>query len=759
MSEMNLKLNILDFVNPEKPVKMFFSVKKGIFAIKSINLIPSEVKQHGAFKKRITKLDGDNYLFTCFDVYLKDSIPVEIDFNNPNNEDFVKAYYRWKLLRYFRQPQFNEIIISTDGITNDIQLWIKDKSATEEKVTYQGRTIMIKQFDRFTLKVRYDRSKNHPFLQVAYSSTSKLLGYSLADIFSVIERMDDPFTGTGSTDSYITPAHINRIMTCKTEILEDGKKNHYEKRIEKYTTLQKKNIDFDYSTSYPVLGKELKHFFHLDRQPPTRNTDSKYESYFRKITEFKEQYLQGDVLREVFHQLSKEFVSVNPAQLGKVDESKRMLIFGKGHKDIRQQSGINNGPYKRVPYTNVQLIFIFHSSNKDTAREVLKIFTEMKKIQYANPLSHYMGTLPISSAPKGLHIEFSDAKNPIPEIKAKLQDVIYRNLDSDVKYVGIYLSPINKYSSGDEEKVCYYKIKETFLNIGIPTQCMEATKIDYIINRGDNGLVYALQNMFVAICAKLGGAPWILAEPKRNELIIGVGAFKSDNTQFIGTTFSFDNTGLFNSYQYFQKNQLEELIGAIQLAIIKYASVNDRPNRLIIHYYKPMSLKEEFKPIEQMLNSLGLGIPIYVVTINKTEADDMVLFDLNSTYTDYKKQTQMSYMPYSGTYVYLGKNRQGGSTFILCNNTRYENGSFKSTDGFPFPVKLNISCPNMEGEMETPVINDLIGQVYQFSRIYYKSVKQQGLPVTIQYPSMIAEIMPYFDEKVVNVSNESLWFL
>ena len=148
-----------------------------------------------------------------------------------------------------------------------------------------------------------------------------------------------------------------------------------------------------------------------------------------------------------------------------------------------------------------------------------------------------------------------------------------------------------------------------------------------------------------------------------------------------------------------------------------------------------------------------------MVTINKTEADDMVLFDLNSTYTDYKKQTKMSYMPYSGTYVYLGKNRQGGSTFILCNNTRYENGFFKSTDGFPFPVKLNISCPNMEGGMETPVINELIGQVYQFSRIYYKSVKQQGLHVTIHYPSMIAEIMPYFDEKVVNVSNESLWFL
>ena len=80
---------------------------------------------------------------------------------------------------------------------------------------------------------------------------------------------------------------------------------------------------------------------------------------------------------------------------------------------------------------------------------------------------------------------------------------------------------------------------------------MEVNKIANIIKKGNNGLVYALQNMNVAICAKLGGTPWLLAEPKKNELIIGIGAFKSDNTQYIGAAFSFDNTGSFNSYQYF----------------------------------------------------------------------------------------------------------------------------------------------------------------------------------------------------------------
>lgn len=759
MLETDYKLNELDFTYPENPTKMYFSKYKGYFQIKSISLIPNEVKQHSSLKKRLSKLAVGEYLYTFYDVEKEETVPVEIDFHNPDNEDFVKSYYRWKLLRYFQQPKFDDVIISTDGITNDVQLWIRDESAVVETVNYQGKPIKIKQYDRFTLKVRYDRLNRRPYLLVAYSATAKLLGYSLKDIFSVAADIEDPFAGTGSFDSSISSAHINRILTCKTKTLEDGSMHHYGKRIEKYATLQKKNIDFDYSTSYPVLGKELKRFFHMDRQPPARNTDSKYESYYRKITAFNERYLQDDDLRNIFHHLSKDFVSVHPTQIGKVDENKRKLAFGQGKIDIRQQIGINYGPSRKVPYTNVQLIFIYHDDNVTTARGMLKAFMAQNEFKDAKPMSHYTGNLEIKFAPKNLHIAFTNPNNPIPEITARLQDQHYRNLDSDIKYVGIYLSPISKYSSGESEKICYYKIKEAFLNIGIPTQCMEVNKIANIIKKGNNGLVYALQNMNVAICAKLGGTPWLLAEPKKNELIIGIGAFKSDNTQYIGAAFSFDNTGSFNSYQYFQKKQISELNGAIQLAIINYASVNNHPDRLIIHYYKPMSMKEEFKPIEQMLSMLDLDIPVYVVTINKTEADDTVLFDLNSTYTDYTRTTKMSYMPYSGTFINLGKNRQGGNTFILCNNTRYENTSFRSTDGFPFPVKINISCPNKKGEIETAVISELIGQVYQFSRIYYKSVKQQGLPVTIQYPSMIAEIMPHFDEAVVNVSNESLWFL
>lgn len=160
-----------------------------------------------------------------------------------------------------------------------------------------------------------------------------------------------------------------------------------------------------------------------------------------------------------------------------------------------------------------------------------------------------------------------------------------------------------------------------------------------------------------------------------------------------------------------------------------------------------MSLVNEYPHIENALNNLGLeSIPVYVVTINKTESEDYVLFD----------GANKDLIPYSGRYINLGN-----KTYLLCNNTRYENYTFNPRDGFPFPLKLKIDCPsNPTQSIDLQVISDLIDQVYQFSRIYWKSVKQQNLPVTIKYPEMIAQILPYFSNTDPdNIDTKHLWFL
>lgn len=156
--------------------------------------------------------------------------------------------------------------------------------------------------------------------------------------------------------------------------------------------------------------------------------------------------------------------------------------------------------------------------------------------------------------------------------------------------------------------------------------------------------------------------------------------------------------------------------------------------------------RKELKPIETGLNDLGLDIPVFIVSINKTESHDVVAFD----------NKWHGLMPKSGTFINLGYNR-----FLLFNNTRYNNnGSVKESDGYPFPVKLSIRCTHEELADDFKSVKELIDQVYQFSRMYWKSVRQQNLPVTIKYPEMVAEIFPHFEgNEIPTFGKDNLWFL
>lgn len=155
--------------------------------------------------------------------------------------------------------------------------------------------------------------------------------------------------------------------------------------------------------------------------------------------------------------------------------------------------------------------------------------------------------------------------------------------------------------------------------------------------------------------------------------------------------------------------------------------------------------RDELQPIEDGLKTLGLDIPVFIVSINKTVSSDIVAFDLN----------WKDLMPLSGTFINIGFNK-----FLLFNNTRYSNNQFNFYDGFPFPIKLKIECTQSKLVDDIKSVKELIDQVYQFSRMYWKSVRQQNLPVTIKYPEMVAEMLPHFDSpKIPEYGKNNLWFL
>jgi len=175
-----------------------------------------------------------------------------------------------------------------------------------------------------------------------------------------------------------------------------------------------------------------------------------------------------------------------------------------------------------------------------------------------------------------------------------------------------------------------------------------------------------------------------------------------------------------------------------------YVVEHDKAERLIIHYYKTMS-KRESKPIVDMLFRLGLTIPVIIVTINKTEESEIVVFDNNVP----------DKMPLSGTIIPIKANE-----FLLYNNSKYKQGD-KCDYLFPVKVKIAKLISNGEkGEITNPEVTEMINLVYQLSRMYWKSVKQQNLPITIKYPEMVAEIAPNFiGSDIPDEGKNSLWFL
>ena len=768
MAVEKLFLNTLTFEYPKDPVKFYFSDKddagRKSTRLKSHVLVPKEVKLTQKYIDLFAGCGGLT-LYTSFDLPTEGFDAIDIDFNDIENEYLVKRYYNRRLEKYFKY--YNDVVVTKSGITDDIQVWLLS-NGEKTQVSHNGKQYELLEMDRFTLRVKYDRFNQRPYLLVANDRPAQLLNVPISRLFN--ESSGEPFT----SQTCITPSMINKVMTREVRKKSEGKE-YVIRKIDKYDYLQSHNMYCPPETTRPILSGDLKRFFGLDKRDEIITFDSKYVKYREKIEGFRKRFLNTKDIEEIFHNLAYSFTEVNQLQVGQTSSSKRMLIFGKDKygkdvKNVRQQYGVNYGPYIKCPYTDIQLIAIYHSNDKRYASHLLGYFKNgnyySDSSEERKKLEKYIGSN-VAYADTSLHIEFTDRLNPTKEIEKALNNEAYRNLNPKVRYVGIYVSPIHKYASSKESKECYYKIKELFLKHNIPTQCIDSERMKIQLERDKNknrkDFIYTLQNMGVAICAKLGGSPWLLDETEKKELIIGIGAFRSDNHQYIGAAFSFDNTGVFNDYSYFQKSELDELVGAIKMAIIRYSAVNNQPERVIIHYYKKISRKREFKKVEDMLKSLSLDIPVYIITINKTESEDIVLFDEESTYTSYNYQTRQnsvvkSLMPYSGKWVNLGPSKEG-HRYLLCNNTRYENERFSNMDGFPFPIKLTIACPNRNDEIETPVVQQLIDQVYQFSRIYWKSIKQQGLPVTIKYPEMIAEIMPHFNDRTIYTESKCLWFL
>lgn len=692
-------LNIIPFRHLAGEHVFSFTAKKepDLYPLKS-NSLPRELTE-GNCSQRIP--DGIEYLYTDFtDECGEFTLSVDLR----KNHRFAKHYYNWCIKQYFQ----GRADITNPNFILDNVVWVEDSTRSNED---------WKVYEKYAIRVYIRRFSDGPEIAVSYEGTSRVLCRSIMDV-------EDP-------------SWLKWVV--------------YKGQLYRYRSLPAEAL-YNLQNVFPVLNHTLRS--HLMIKLPFERCSNKYKKYHGKILAFARDHLFTEDFKQVIPVCENQFASINRNCIFQTTRGSNELEFGQKRTDINPFLGIiKNGPFQ-IPGIDkpIKIIFIFHENDINIARKWFTCFRDGYKYKSRDgerlfpPLKKLIG-IPIHMPDidsEGIkteisHITFTDRSNPLPEIRRKLSEQI---INGDCRYLAIYISPYAEDELTAENERHYYRLKKCLLHLRISTQVIERDTINA------KNIEYILPNIGIAILAKLDGVPWRLKRSTCNELIVGVGAFKPQGSKrrYIGSTFSFANDGSFQEFDCFPENDMRMLAGQIGKAVRSYAQQQKEIKRLIIHFYKNMSYRE-LKPILEVLDNLCLpDLPVIIVTINKTESEDLVIFEPGYS----------ECMPLSGTHVNIGRDQ-----YLLCNNTRYYSNSKPSiTEGFPLPVKLSIRSTHPDAIEDSGNVKHIIDQIYQFSRVYWKSVSQQNLPVTIKYPEMVAQLFANFeDEDLPPFGKRNLWFL
>lgn len=420
------------------------------------------------------------------------------------------------------------------------------------------------------------------------------------------------------------------------------------------------------------------------------------------------------------------FKKLDDSQIKYVSFESNKMVFGNNKTDYSPINGMRDYSQYKKPDNigNIKLLFIYPDS--DSANKLFIYFS--RGYRHFPGLESYVG---IPAQPAEIKIKYDNLIKLPEQIERELPNSSYENL------IAICIMPFNKQSATDEQSATYYKIKEMLLKKNIASQFLERSKIF------SENFHYYLPNISIAMLAKLGGIPWKLQNDKYNQLIVGFNIFRSKANSFIGSAIYFDNEGLLKGIDAFEeKDSVLEITLSIKNSISNYLGQNQSCNSLIVHYFKPPSSEERIS-IEKMLSDeLNLKIPVVFVEINDTKTSKDICFDL-----DYDLL-----MPKSGSYIGLKPNE-----YLLFNNLRYWEKPANPIKQEEYPIKIKIYDPRGSFQHDK-----LISQVYEFSRLYWKGLKQKAQPVTTLYSKLIADYVSHFEGNQIpenNTTHRTIWFV
>lgn len=287
----------------------------------------------------------------------------------------------------------------------------------------------------------------------------------------------------------------------------------------------------------------------------------------------------------------------------------------------------------------------------------------------------------------------------------------------------------------------YLVTKACFLGHGVSVQEVELETIAY----PDPQLVFVLNNIALAIYAKLGGIPWLLKANQAiaHELIFGLGSASvgegrlGGRERIVGITTVFTGDGNYLlenrskavTYVQYQDALLQSLRDTI--AQVR-AALNWQPRdavRLVFHAFKPFRdvETEVVKSIVSELNEFDVEFAF----LHVVEDHPFLVFDEKQVgaFDSATRQTKGRFAPARGTFFHLGE-REVLVTFTGPREVK------RPTDGMPRPVILRLHRGSTFHDMTY-----LARQAFAFSAHSWRSFFPASIPITVMYSELIAGLL------------------
>lgn len=312
----------------------------------------------------------------------------------------------------------------------------------------------------------------------------------------------------------------------------------------------------------------------------------------------------------------------------------------------------------------------------------------------------------------------------------------------------------------------YLMSKATLLMAGVPVQ---EARLSTITKRAEQ-LQYTMQNLAVALYAKMGGVPWTVDHDLtvNDEIVIGIGTCEMSGSRFrarqrhVGITTVFRGDGNYLLASLSKECSYEDYPETLRASTLQVLREMRERNgwrdgdtvRLVFHAHRPMKGVHVTDIVSSCVAEAGEGLNVQFAFLTVSDRHPFRLLDKDFPGTPTRNGAQKAvYVPERGVLVEID-----GNARLLCTN----GATLIKRPGLPLPTPLLI---RLHRESSYTDLTYLSEQVLKFTSLSWRSVLPASSPVTIYYSELIARLLARF-RNLPNWSPEPLvrlrasrWFL